>query len=264
MKSGLHKQMSVVFIVLLLVCAISGCEEKETFKITGESDSAFIKESKPYSPLEGLISDEDRDWIDVDGLRNIHAGNAALIDDTNRDWIGKETTNVPIVVQASEIPKVTEEEAKAAEEKAAKERIERVVNNDFIDSIADVDSRLPQTVNPFCAAETENGYQTPEVIFGNGAMIIFTKPDGSGWNLKKGERLVFTAEQYPLEKKRTGTDGQKIIFGYIFEKELFSDLQDVNMKHHYVLPAKKEGEYYMTIMNSDSIITLKEGTIEVK
>lgn len=56
----------------------------------GESGTAFIHESEIKVKDPALLDDTDRDWIDVDGLRDLSNGKAALIDDTNREWIGKE------------------------------------------------------------------------------------------------------------------------------------------------------------------------------
>ena len=53
---------------------------------------------------------------------------------------------------------------------------------------------IPATIDEFPVREADGEYRTPEVIFGNGAMVIFTKEDGSGWDLKKGETLVLCAD----------------------------------------------------------------------
>lgn len=268
-----NKYKVIVFIcmIMLLTCTVFSCNRKEVskekinaknVKYTGESDSAYIKESKPYNPLEGLVDDKDRSWIDVDGLRNLYDGHAALVNDNNRDWIGKEVTGTSTVMPGSKVHDISKDEAKSANETAEKERIERVTNNDFIHKIADENTFLPKTVNPFPIEETTTGNITPEVIFGNGAMIIFTKPDKSGWNLKKGQKLIFDAEQYPLDKRRAGTDGQKLIFGYILDGTLYYDMEDIDMNHKYTLTATQAGKYYITVVNADTIITLHKGYIE--
>lgn len=230
---------------------------------SSQSATDFITE-RPRDPFEGMITDEDRDWIDVDGLRNIENGNAALITDSNRNWIGKEV----VAQQGTVIPsgqwEAYQKEMAEKSEKWEKERVERVLSSDYISSIDDEWARLPKTVNPFTTEEKNGEYLTPEVIFGGHAMIIYTKPDGSGWNLKKGQSIEFEAEQYELEREKAPKGGQKLIFGYIFDGRYYNSMEDSDLIHYYRRVADKDGEYFITIMSVSSMITLKNGCIKVR
>lgn len=237
-------------------------EEKETW--WGESGTAFIHESETKVKDPALLDDTDRDWIDVDGLRDISNGEAALIDDTNREWIGKEVLINATVVHGSELKEITEEEEALKKEELKKERLEKALDNDYIKSVDTEEFFLPATVNPFLTTEKDGYYETPEVIMGSAAMVIFTKPDGTAWHLKKGETLSFEAEQYPLETTKTRNKNQKIKFGYLLDGALHQDVMDEGIHHQYNLNAKQEGEYYITIYCASGLLTLKNGRMEIK
>ena len=126
MNGKLIKKTAIIGIALVFACCMLGLviyrfkpiektvpekmqEEKESW--WGESGSAFIHESEIKVKDPALLDDTDRDWIDVDGLRDLSEGKAALIDDANREWIGKEVMINAMVVHGSEIKEITEEEA---------------------------------------------------------------------------------------------------------------------------------------------------------
>lgn len=230
----------------------------------GESGSAFINESKTKVKDPALLDDTDRNWIDVDGLRNISNGKATLIDDTNRDWIGKEVMTNAMVIHGSEIKELTEEEMETNANSFQKEQLERTLDNNYIKSVDEGEFFLPVTVNPFFTAEKDGYYETPEVIMGRGATVIFTKPDGTAWHLKKGETLSFNAKQYPLETTKTGNKCWKIKFGYLLDGSLHQDVIDEGIQHQYSVTAEREGEYYITIYCASRLLTLKNGRMEIK
>lgn len=230
----------------------------------GESGTAFIHESEIKVKDPALLDDTDRDWIDVDGLRDLSNGKAALIDDTNREWIGKEVMINAMVVHGSEMKEITEEEAEENAKALEKNRLEKALDNDYIKSVDAKEFFLPATVNPFLTTEKDGYYETPEVIMGGAAMVIFTKPDGTAWYLKKGETLSFEAEQYPLETTKTRNKNWKIKFGYLLDGALHQDIMDEGIHHQYNLTAEQEGEYYMTIYCASGLLTLKNGRMEIK
>ena len=235
-------------------------EEKKHF--WGESGTEFISESETKMKDPALLDNSDCDWIDVDGLRELSIGKAALIDETNRNWIGKEVVYEAEVVHGAEIEQITEEEAEAIAEMQKKERIERALDNDYIDFVDEEEFFLPSTVNPFETAEVTGFYETPEVIMGSRAMVIFTKPDGTGWHLESGDILSFKAEQYLLETKNSANRGRTILFGYLLDGKLHQDKEDEGEYHQYTLRAKQAGEYFITIYCRGSLLTLKKGRIE--
>lgn len=239
-------------------------EEKEEKPWWGEGGSAFIHESETKVKDPALLDDTDRDWIDVDGIRDLSSGKATLIDDTNRDWIGKEVMINPMVIHGSKIKEITEEEAEENAKAFKKEQLEKALDNDYIKSVDAEEFFLPSSVNPFLTTEVGGYYETPEVIMGCGAMVIFTKPDGTPWHLKKGETLSFEAEQYPLETTKTGNKHWNIKFGYLLDGTLHQDIMDAGMHHQYNLTAKQKGEYYITIYCVSGMLTLKKGQMKIK
>ena len=279
MNGKLIKKTAIIGIVLVFACCMLGLviyqfkpientvpekmpEEKESW--WGESGSAFIHESEIKVKDPALLDDTDRDWIDVDGLRDLSKGKAALIDDSNREWIGKEVMINAMVVHGSEIKEITEEEAETNAKALKKERLEKALDNNYIKSVDTEEFFLPVTVNPFLTTEKNGYYETPEVIMGNAAMVIFTKPDGTAWNLKKGQTLSFKAEQYPLETTKTGNKSWKIKFGYLLDGALHQDVMDEGLHHQYNLTAEQEGKYYITIYCASGLLTLKNGRMEIK
>lgn len=271
-KKKLLKHISIGIIIILLgggagyiirgMSKVINQEEAPKEKVIwGEkSASDFIKEKNSYNPLEGMITDGDCDWIDVDGLRKIFNGNAALITDRNRDWIGKEMVGEAVVIPSGQWEEYQEEMAEKSKN-WKKERIERILSSDYISSIDDEMTYLPWTVNSFASEEKDGEYITPEVIFGNGAMIIFTKPDGTGWKLNKGQSIEFQAEQYELERENASKGGQQLYFGYICDGRYYKGTEDGEMLHCYSKVADKDGEYFITIISTSSIITLKNGYV---
>ena len=104
---------------------------------------------------------------------------------------------------------------------------------------------------------------TPEIIFTNDVMVIFTRENGEGWFLDKGESLTFEAEQYPLENGWNGDGGQWIEYRSIRDGELSPDSYADNKRiQKFTVTAEEEGEYYIALRCAGTEpITLKEGTI---
>ena len=90
---------------------------------------------------------------------------------------------------------------------------------------------------------------------------LFTKEDGSGWNLQEGVSLVFETEMYPSEINLG--KGQHILYGYVYNGSLVMDSQtdELSLSVSYQLKAENEGEYYICLVSSSSDpITLKKGS----
>lgn len=186
---------------------------------------------------------------------------AELVDETNRDLVGKEMTVIP-TIQDAEGNIVNAEELYEAYGDPDPDQfnwrvssvIRRVQKGAFI----------PRTIDEFAVREADGEFRTPEVIFENGAMVIFTKEDGSGWHLKKGETLRMDVEEYPSEDGFG--NGQGIMFCFIFKGMLMERHEPQNgLELSLALTAKKEGEYYFGIVGASfDPITFKEGKIYVE
>lgn len=185
---------------------------------------------------------------------------SAVVDDSNRAYVGKEVHSDTSSSESSyDVHSKPDAQAYLDElEKRREEIIEKSTIINRIDNLTDV----PKTVNYFPVVLDGDKYTTPEIIFGNGAMIVFTKEDGSGWNLQEGESLVFETEMYPSEINLG--KGQHILYGYVYNGSLVMDSQtdELSLSVSYQLKAENEGEYYICLVSSSSDpITLKEGII---
>lgn len=189
---------------------------------------------------------------------------AALITDENRDLVGKEmymTASIydkygNLISGPGPAPERTLEDV--IEETEVITDIEPAVgtNEPFL---------IPNSITHFAVKESGNSCTTPEIIFDNGVMVIFTKEDGSGWHLKKGETLVFESTEYPSEINAVTPDkGQCVGFYYVFNNTLMrksdTSLRELDLK--YELTAEQDGEYYICLIGASSDpISLMEGKI---
>lgn len=185
---------------------------------------------------------------------------SAVVDDSNREYVGKEVHSDTRSSESS-YDVHSKPDAQAYLDELEKRREEIVENSTIINRIDNL-TEVPKTVNYFPVVLDGDKYTTPEIIFGNGAMIVFTKEDGSGWNLQEGESLVFETEMYPSEINLG--KGQHILYGYVYNGSLVMDSQtdELSLSVSYQLKAENEGEYYICLVSSSSDpITLKEGII---
>lgn len=193
---------------------------------------------------------------------------AALITDENRDLVGKEMHNLTASVYDKDGNLVS------GPGLAPEPTLEDVMKE--TDIIKDIEPAagtnepfpLPHSVTHFAVKENGNSCTTPEIIFDNGVMVIFTKEDGSGWHLKKGETLVFESTEYPSEINAVTPDkGQCVGFYYVFNNTLMrksdTSLRELDLK--YELTAEQDGEYYICLIGASSDpISLMEGKIYVR
>lgn len=184
------------------------------------------------------------------------------IDDTNRGLIGNET------IVDGDLGGIIGSEAIADEDVGNRSILDRVYMNmgaesaktDLITKWENENGISPSVIRD---VNVQDGI-TPELIGGNNAMGIFTKDDGSGWTLKKGDKLCWDFEKYPLN---SGSEvGQSLIIGYIKDGTLFDGkLFQSQLSETYEVEATEDGLYYIYIqfVSSDNI-SLKEGEIYVK
>ncbi len=170
------------------------------------------------------------------------------MDDTNRGLIGKETIVEGDVDNKSILDKVY---MNMGAESAKTDLVTKWENKNGIS---------PSVIRE---VDVQDGI-TPELIGGNNAMGIFTKDDGSGWTLEKGDKLCWDFEKYPLN---SGSEvGQSLIIGYIKDGTLFDGkLFQSQLSETYEVEATEDGMYYIYFqcVSSDNI-SLKEGEIYVK
>lgn len=195
--------------------------------------------------------------------RNVrHGYGAELINDTNRDLVGKALT--------IEVPKIYDSEGNFVNEEewldfygAPDPNLFDWTTSSMIRKV-DSDAHVPATIDEFTVQEDNGKFITPEVIFPNNAMVIFTKKDGSGWHLNKGETLWFEVEEYPSEIN--WEKGQCVHFQYIFNGTLMDgEVIRGTLNLVYELTADKSGEYYICMVGGSSDpISLKEGKLVIK
>ncbi len=206
-------------------------------------------------------------------LRRIHG--AELVDETNRDLVGKEMSGIAIVTD-SEGNIVNKDELyeaygdlcilpdgiQAPKDMPNWKHSETLTISHPLIREVQPDTCMPRSISAFAVQEKDEKFFTPEVIFVNGVMVIFTKEDGSGWHLDEGESLKLEVEEYPSEIN--SGRGQFVSYQYIFNGTLmgkdFPDTLSLNLS--YEITADEAGEYYPCIINASSDpITLKEGEI---
>lgn len=180
---------------------------------------------------------------------------AELITDTNRHLVGKNGIGSVVIMDS---------EGNIIEGKLASIPGNEVWKTSTVIKSVKGDLLPPHSITEFPTKKVDDKYVTPEIIFDNGDMVIFTKEDGSGWNLKKGEKIEFIVEEYPIESFKKG---QAIGYWIVRNGKLLTDSLQVctdTVNQGYEFTAEKRGKYYICFMNSSSDpISLKEGKIVV-
>ncbi|MDR5587430.1 hypothetical protein [Clostridium aquiflavi] len=114
-------------------------------------------------------------------------------------------------------------------------------------------------ISKFIVKKENDKYITPEIIGANGSISVFTKEDGSGWTLNKGEELIINFNKY---KSKIVKD-QNIIIGYVLNGKMIKGKTFSDLSGSYKLTADESGEYYIYMVNSSSeYVAFKEGSIE--
>lgn len=197
--------------------------------------------------------------IIIDGI--FQKPGAEEINDTNREYVGKRLMAADVtVVSLAEI----REEAASRVKRRKKPEIQYEMPG-FIKNI-ESEEHLPYAMDTFEAKKEDGYYMTPEVIFTNNAMVIFTKEGNRGWKLKKGQTLHFEAEEYPSEIN--WGRGQTIIYTHIMNGKLMNEEYEGRGRHEllqkYDLQAEKDGEYYLCLVGASSdSISIKNGRLYV-
>jgi len=187
---------------------------------------------------------------------------AEEINDANRAYVGKEMK----AGHTAEVRRESEIREEAAAGTSSRLESERTYElPDFIKGIESYE-KLPYAMDTFESKKEDGYYTTPEIIFTNNAMVIFTKEGNKGWKLKKGQTLHFETEEYPSEVNQGR--GQAIIYTYILDGKLMNkDYGDGRrgISQNYDLKAEKSGEYYLCLTGASSDpISIKSGRLYVE
>ena len=121
--------------------------------------------------------------------RALRDGGAELIDDSNRYAVGKEQQAGPAAIYDKYGNWVNKEDFKDILPP------DNTWEHRLIDRVDGTEERMqspPSTITEFVTKEENGTYVTPEILFTNGCVVIFTKPDGSGWELEEGETLTIS------------------------------------------------------------------------
>ena len=92
----------------------------------------------------------------------------------------------------------------------------------------------------------------------NNSACILTKEDGTGFHLKKGDKIEYNFEKY----KSKVVEQQTLIIGYVkdgvmYQGETYNDLKD-----SYTLVAQDDGDYFIYLLSASSdYLTLKQGNL---
>lgn len=132
--------------------------------------------------------------------------------------------------------------------------------NHIIKSI-DPEMRLDSAlISEFTVKEENTVCTTPEIIGTNGSISVFTKEDGSGWMLNKGQVLTLNFNKYNSKV----IEHQTVIIGYVLNGKMVSGKNFSELSGSYKITADESGEYYIYIVNASSdYVAFKEGSITI-
>lgn len=185
---------------------------------------------------------------------------AVLIDESNRHLVGKEDEMGVIIF---------DKDGNLVEGQLPSEPNKDVWKSSSVVKRVEDDFLIPRSVTEFKTSYSDGKYITPEIMFTNGEIVIFTKEDGSGWKLKKGDTIVIEMTEYDSEVnwgKGPGM-GQGIAYFQIINEKFYKDKIHYGdtLEQRFELVAEKRGEYYIALGgNSSDHISLKEGSIYIK
>ena len=110
--------------------------------------------------------------------------------------------------------------------------------------------------------EKDNVFHIPQLLTGNGDLVIFTKEEGDGWDLKKGDKLSI---EYSLDLTNPYSDpkGENMELGFIKNGELIKGSLSKEKSFAYTVTADEDGVYYFYTENySAGKIIIESGIVE--
>ena len=123
---------------------------------------------------------------------------------------------------------------------------------------------LPDTVTVLALSPNSGntGWVIPELLTANGFTTIFTKENGDGWELKKGETLHIQYKIGPTAGTDPKNPKKRMEIGYIADHVFYSGELMKEEDFSYTLTAPEDGVYYLYNINfSDGKIYITGGEI---
>lgn len=185
-----------------------------------------------------------------------HLDRAAIVDDSNRHLVGKEVQSDYYIVYDGEYytdsygNSVTEIDD-LIDDKPASSRLVTDIEAEPLEPSSYSEIR-PQNVR---------GKSTvyPELIMVNNSVCILTKENGSGWELEKGDVIIYGYEKIKSEVVKT----QALNIGVIQNGVMKEPIVLRNESGVFTFTAEEDGKYFIYLHSASSDYqTIKEGIIK--
>lgn len=137
----------------------------------------------------------------------------------------------------------------------------------FSEEILDIDflneNRIPffDEVGTVSGSEEKTGMVFPSFVFDNGEVAIFTRADGSGWQLKEADSLTLSLRQNRKENPHASPDGDKLALGVIVDGIPCELLCGYDPEPEYTYTAQSAGEVYFYVQNFSAGPIVVEDTV---
>ncbi|WP_336785873.1 hypothetical protein [Paenibacillus sp. MMO-177] len=134
----------------------------------------------------------------------------------------------------------------------------KIINKDQLPTIS------ASSITNIAVKEEHGKYLIPTLLLTNNAdLVIFTKQNESGWNLKKGEKLTLRFTLDLKTSKYSDQEGEWIQSGYIKNGELIAINEKKDKEFSSTITADEAGEFYFYIENfSAGKVIIESGLIE--
>lgn len=181
---------------------------------------------------------------------------AAVVDDSNRHLVGKEVQSDYYIVYDGEY--YTDSYGNSATE------IDDLINDKPVSSrlITDIEAEpLDPSSYTEIRPQTVRGKSTvyPELIMVNNSVCILTKENGSGWELEKGDVIIYGYEKIKSEVVET----QALNIGVIQNGVMKEPIVFRNESGVFTFTAEEDGKYFIYLHSASSDYqTIKEGIIK--
>ncbi|WP_391575070.1 hypothetical protein [Cohnella sp.] len=111
--------------------------------------------------------------------------------------------------------------------------------------------------------EKDSLFLIPQLLTGNGDLVIFTKEKGAGWELKKGDKLSIEFNLDLTTNSYSDPNGEYMELGLIHNGELIKGFHSKEKSFAYTVTADEDGVYYFYAENySAGKIIVESGIVE--
>jgi hypothetical protein len=181
---------------------------------------------------------------------------SAVVDDSNKSLIGTEIISSNYIIYKNGT--YINAEGEVIDLDKLRKAQEGIPENRIIKEVQ-IDDYSPSSIIEVIVDKAgKNSYSTPEIILINNSACIFTKEDGSGWNLEEGDTLEYHFEKY----KSRVVDRQNLLIGYVKDGVMYPGESFRQLSDSYVLKAEDKGEYFIYLLSASSdYLTLKKGEL---